>query len=128
MNTRKCKKCNIEKDIGEFHFSISSIKNQNTQYRRHTCKNCFNLLKIFRKQNIQNWYQELKKSLYCKNCGNSDHRVLDFHHEDALYKDISVSTAIGSGLSIERVRQEIEKCIVLCSNCHRIHHYDERVK
>jgi hypothetical protein len=33
---------------------------------------------------------------------------------------------IRSGLSREAILQEIGKCVVLCSNCHQIEHYDER--
>jgi hypothetical protein len=30
------------------------------------------------------------------------------------------------GLSVARIKEEIEKCTILCANCHRIEHYDER--
>lgn len=61
----------------------------------------------------------------CKNCGNEDFRVLEFHHNRD--KDFVISNAAISGFSIEKIKSEIEKCDVLCANCHRIEHYIEDV-
>ena len=40
-------------------------------------------------------------------------------------KDGLVSKFIYQGYSWKRVKEEIDKCIPLCSNCHRIHHSEE---
>jgi hypothetical protein len=45
---------------------------------------------------------------------------LDFHHRDRATKTIAVSMMPNSGWRLERVREEIEKCDLLCANCHRI--------
>ena len=59
-------------------------------------------------------------------CGNSNPIVLDFHH---LRDKILVFGSMGScGWSIEKILKEIDKCIVLCSNCHRLVTYAERNK
>ncbi len=53
----------------------------------------------------------------CTNCGESDPVVLEFHH---LYgKDKAISKMVADGWSIGRIQQEIDKCVVLCANCHR---------
>ena len=51
----------------------------------------------------------------CTQCGESTPVCLDFHHVGD--KDMEVSKMWG--MNDERVRKEIEKCILLCSNCHR---------
>lgn len=56
----------------------------------------------------------------CSYCGyNKCITALEFHHQDPLQKDFSIS---GSSYSIERMKQEVDKCILLCSNCHREEH------
>ncbi len=50
---------------------------------------------------------------YCKFIGS-----LEFHHTDPSRKDFSIS-ADGSTRSWERIRNEIEKCVLICANCHR---------
>jgi hypothetical protein len=53
----------------------------------------------------------------CEICGEWDPTVLEFHH---LYgKDKAVSKMIAEGISIEKIKEEISKCQVLCCNCHR---------
>lgn len=59
----------------------------------------------------------------CKNCGEDDGVVLDFHHRNPKEKDFEVSVMICSGYSLKRIINEIEKCDVLCANCHRREHY-----
>jgi 5-methylcytosine-specific restriction endonuclease McrA len=44
--------------------------------------------------------------------------ALEFHHPDPRKKDFSISTD-GMTRSWERVRREVEKCVLLCANCHR---------
>lgn len=53
----------------------------------------------------------------CVDCGESDLRVLDFDHEDD--KRTEVSNLMRYGYSWETILEEIQKCVVRCSNCHR---------
>lgn len=72
------------------------------------------------------WFLNLKKTFKCENCSLNDHRVLDFHHLDPLTKFKEVSVLGSSGFAKETILAEIEKCRVLCANCHRIEHYEEK--
>lgn len=74
------------------------------------------------------WYLDLKRSLKCSRCGIDDFRVLDLHHLDPSQKDLEVSNLALTGHSEETILKEIEKCICLCSNCHRIEHWEENNK
>lgn len=67
-------------------------------------------------------FLEYKKTLSCKRCGNSDHRVLDFHHQND--KDKNVSALVHRGYAWGRIEEEINKCIPLCANCHRLEHWE----
>ena len=55
----------------------------------------------------------------CSNCSETDWRCLDFHHVNPQDKDDSVTQLVVNGNSKKRILKEIEKCIVLCANCHR---------
>lgn len=53
---------------------------------------------------------------YCKPFPSAYH----FHHEDPNKKDFTVSRFMSRNL--ERLKQEVDKCKILCSNCHAEHH------
>lgn len=57
----------------------------------------------------------------CNRCGYSDFRALHFHHLGD--KHMSVSQMVKDGYAWKRILTEIEKCEVLCANCHAIEHY-----
>lgn len=59
----------------------------------------------------------------CKNCGESDPVVLQFHHRDPNTKEGIASKFIH--YSWEKLKAEIEKCDILCANCHIKHHAQE---
>ena len=67
-------------------------------------------------------YIDSKKNM-CVCCGESDFACLDFHHLVSEEKDNSLSNAIANKWGKERIDNEINKCSVLCSNCHRKLHY-----
>lgn len=71
---------------------------------------------------------EIKKNLKCVKCGEKHIATLDFHHKGNYKKDFSISKAIRDRLSIITVKKEMLKCKVLCSNCHRILHHNQRQK
>ncbi len=77
-----------------------------------------------RRKEFKEWFKDLKKTLKCLNCGFSHPAALDFHHKDPQKKDFNLG-AIGCTVSKKRILDEIEKCVILCANCHRIYHYDE---
>ncbi len=55
----------------------------------------------------------------CSICGyNRCLAALDFHHVDPLTKEASISHAIHCW-SWKRAKKEVDKCILVCSNCHR---------
>ena len=50
---------------------------------------------------------------------------LDFHHIDPSKKEGNIAKIITS-ISRKFLLSELEKCIVLCTNCHRKVHYNEK--
>lgn len=69
------------------------------------------------------WYATYKKTLKCSLCEENHPACLDFHHIDPSTKIARVSALATLGYSVVRVKAEMDKCIVLCSNCHRKEHY-----
>lgn len=71
-------------------------------------------------------FKEFKKTLKCSECNEKRWWVLDFHHVDSNEKEYNVSNMIRN-CSFKKIKKEIEKCIILCSNCHRDLHYQEKI-
>ena len=49
--------------------------------------------------------------------------MLSFHHKDSKNKSFSLGDIVRNGRSFEKIKKEISKCVILCSDCHRILHY-----
>ena len=52
---------------------------------------------------------------YCKYIG-----ALEFHHLDPTQKEVGIGS--GKVLGWDKIRVELDKCILLCSNCHKEEH------
>lgn len=75
-------------------------------------------------QRVKNYRQKMKLRLVeykggkCSLCGyNKCVKALEFHHIDPHKKDFQISRY--SNLKWETVVREVDKCILVCSNCHR---------
>src|SRR5947208_10979420 len=71
------------------------------------------------------WLMEQKRGKCCEFCGESDPCCLDWHHMDPTEKKFTVSHMWSHSIRQEIVEQEIAKCILICSNCHRRLHRSE---
>lgn len=58
----------------------------------------------------------------CTHCGFSDPRALEFHHRDPTTKVAEIGSLVNQGGPLHAILLEIQKCDVLCRNCHAIHH------
>tara|TARA_R100001126_G_scaffold95448_1_gene67087 strand:+ start:185 stop:676 length:492 start_codon:yes stop_codon:yes gene_type:complete len=56
----------------------------------------------------------------CAKCGFSDIRALDWHHLDPNEKVNSISEMIRDRVSMDKLQAELDKCELICANCHRI--------
>ncbi len=114
---KRCPKCNSNKELSEFYQTKSRPTGS------AMCKQCFNTYCI------QRWIEKKIKAIeykgnQCMDCGlhinNSHYSVFDFHHLTPNEKDYDwTKLRLKSNEAIER---ELNKCILLCSNCHRIRH------
>lgn len=78
---------------------------------------------------MQDWYFEYKKTMKCSRCPEKREPCLDFHHVDPEQKRFEVKRMMKKGAcSFESLMEEVKKCIILCANCHRMHHWQERQK
>lgn len=136
----QCTEC-LETNPENFHF-----KNKSTGKRHAKCKKCFNeWRKLWYRQNKQYYIDnsrenykryrarnrenlaEYLKDKKCSRCPESESCCLDFHHLGN--KTDTVSDLSGKGVPWKKVLEEIQKCIILCANCHRKEHrYGELVK
>jgi hypothetical protein len=65
------------------------------------------------------YVRSIKETNPCKDCGKFYHySQMDFDHINDN-KINGVARLTNTSLSIERIKSEIEKCELVCSNCHR---------
>jgi hypothetical protein len=118
MDLKICTSCNIEKPINEFY------QQKNRKNGSSKCKQCFN------KYCANRWINRkidsiVKKGSKCFDCTISypeyPYVVFDFHHLNSNEKDFDWSKT--RLMSEEKLNNELDKCVLLCSNCHRVRHY-----
>lgn len=70
----------------------------------------------------------LSKGGKCEICGyNRNIAALQFHHLDPSLKEHGLDSRKLSNMSMESILKEVEKCQLLCSNCHaEVHHTDAK--
>jgi len=96
----------------------------NTYYQNNKAK-VLATTKASVKKYKEQW-RSFKATLACVKCGQNHPATLDFHHIDSSTKEASVNKLI-KYRAFKRAMEEVKKCVVLCANCHRIHHHDERL-
>lgn len=70
------------------------------------------------KDKLISWFKEYKSSCSCLVCGENESCTIDFHHTDPSEKEYTIASLVHT-LSGRKLRNELKKCIPLCSNCHR---------
>lgn len=123
-----CSKCNIEKDGSDYRKDKS--KSDGLQ---SFCKVCAR--EFFRSGYTERYgeksrarmrlriassillIQEYKATQKCLCCKESDPVCLEFHHIDPNEKEFGIANGLGNNW--DKILKEIEKCVVLCSNCHK---------
>jgi L-lactate utilization protein LutB len=71
-------------------------------------------------------FQEMKRSLACTRCGEQHVACIQFHHIDGSRKEFTISAIRSGNVSARRLAQELEKCEVVCANCHLKIHWQMR--
>jgi len=59
-----------------------------------------------------------KREGECDECDEDHPACLQFHHVDSDEKEFSISEGVRDRYSVQKVQSEIEKCRLLCANCH----------
>jgi hypothetical protein len=108
---KTCTRCGNEKPIEEFYFN-------STKKRHHyECRGCFNKRskELHRKRKAEAVEYKGGRCVRCGYQGNS--AVFDFHHLDRKRKSFEIGTC--KNRSFAKLKDELDKCVLLCSNCHR---------
>lgn len=131
---KKCTSCKEDKELSEF--NKNKIKKDGLN---NICRKCSNKRskkyynekgeehkKNVAKRNhkyrdtIRQFILDKLKVSECKDCGNNDIRVLEFDHLPEFKKEYNISDMLKSSLSINLIEIEMNKCDIVCANCHRI--------
>ena len=95
----------------------------NRQYDSGFSPRCFDCSDTERQRRSKTygWFKEYKKSLSCAACGEATSCCLEFHHRNPAQKDGNIAR-MATMRSLTALQEEIAKCIVYCSNCHKKYH------
>ena len=130
--SKTCTKCGCEKDLLSFPARKTSKdgrsswcrvcykENWDTRYyenHQHYRDSHNTSRRKIREENSRKVFDYLTAHP-CVNCGESDLIVLEFDHRDRNDKIENISN-LATHSSWKRLELEIEKCDVLCANCHR---------
>ena len=134
-----CNHCGVDKDPEEFNWRYKAL-----EIRHNCCRECIHQFnkRYFDGPAKERHLEQVKERKHaarevareyvwnylsthpCVQCGESNPVVLEFHHEHS--KEYPVSLMINGGYPIAKIQVEIDKCQVLCANCHRKITMEER--
>ena len=134
-----CHGCGMVKLDSDFNKSASKVDGLQTRCRiccnkyskEHYTSNVdyYKVKNKNHKKSLKEFVIKYKEGKPCSDCGgNYPSYVMDFDHRDPTSKLGSVSILCVSGRSLEWVISEIEKCDLICANCHRIRTFNSRLK
>lgn len=70
------------------------------------------------KSKINDYVKDYKVAKGCHFCHENYYRCLEFHHLDG-YEKIDNIGRMRNNHNINMIKEEMQKCIVVCANCHR---------
>jgi len=119
---RRCSKCREEKTIDCFY---GKKDNKKDKIRFHNyCKSCMEKITVERQQKLKQQCVDYKGGK-CVRCGYNEYvGALDFHHIDPSQKEYTIASK--KNCSFEYLKPELDKCVLLCRNCHAITHWLEK--
>lgn len=111
---KTCIKCKLSKDENDFYMREGKTTHS-------YCKQRVSEQTVRRQRALKLSAIKYKGSA-CYDCGKSYHpAVYDFHHLNPSEKDFNIGRRKSLKFSQE-LKDELDKCILLCSNCHRVRH------
>ena len=96
------------------------------------CKKCH----ILQHPELRSSNEDKKLELYkysggeCKDCGEDNILFMHWHHLNPLTKKFEIGRGIKDGRSIKSLKEEVDKCDMLCTHCHILRfkkEYEERI-
>ncbi len=109
---KKCSRCKQEKYLSDFYNRRNGVGNY------VYCKVCSNEESKERARQFKVKCVDYKGGK-CEKCGYNKYiGALDFHHLDPNEKDFGIGT-VRSHAFDDKIKKELDKCILVCSNCHR---------
>lgn len=131
--SKQCTRCRLTKPLTEFWNNKSKsdglqsvckeckkthqrsyYKNNKDKFRIDPVTRATNRRKIL--QAAREFLANYLNSHPCADCGESDIIVLQFDHQHS--KSANIADMLVNGSSIKRLQNEVEKCDVVCANCH----------
>jgi hypothetical protein len=111
-SSRNCPKCKKVKPIADFY------NRRGREGSSCYCKACTNSHAIERQRVFKIKCVEYKGGC-CSLCGYKKYLgALEFHHENPSKKEFNIARE-GSTKFNDRIKKELDKCILVCANCHR---------
>ena len=117
---KECAKCHKYLDVNEF------IPRKERNDRPHSyCNECRleNVRRVAANRKAKHlMLQQYKRTLGCILCGFSEPCALDFHHLGDETKTDNISQMLTYHASLIEIVEEVRKCVIICSNHHRMLH------
>ncbi len=112
---KKCYKCKLDHD-GNHSYCKSCRKQVDFEYNQRRDKSKkYSQVKL-RSSVSKQYILDYLNNNPCSLCSEKDPVVLEFHH--ISNKKYNICEMI-SNHSLESIKNEIDKCVILCANCHR---------
>ena len=124
---RRCRRCGSSKPLSEFHRWRDDYQSWCKGCRREYAAAHYQQHKARRQEQNERrqaeflvWYTSLKAGKPCADCGGTFRPVaMHWHHLPGTEKEASLADLAKRG-SKRRVLDEIEKCELICANCHAV--------